>query len=174
MIQRSFLASVLAATLSVGMIAPASSAAADAPKGTLQIDKRSLHVGEITAFAELVGVGTKKLAFSDVLPSQELNEILPEATRIAQESQVLLYREPQLIVTDLFPKDVAKGKEVLLIYKGNTLEEYQALKREKEALVKAGKYSGKSREDIARKLGKLLSYPDSGIDMLLKKNTERE
>jgi hypothetical protein len=59
---------------------------------------------------------------------------------------------------------VAKGKEVLLIYKGGTLDEYHALKRDKR----------QAREDIARRLGKLLSYPDSGIEMLLKKNTERE
>jgi hypothetical protein len=138
------------------------------------IDQRSLHIGEIAAFAELVNVGVKKLAFSDVLLPKDTDALLKEATRIANENSVKLYREPELLVSDLFPADVAKGKEVLLIYKGTTLEEYLALKREKAQLVKSGQYTGKAREEIARKLGRLLSYPESGIDMLLKKTTVRE
>jgi hypothetical protein len=161
-------------SLAIAALASGIVGAQSAQKAPLKIDKPSLHVGEITAFAELVGIGQKKLAFSDVLPPQEMDEILPEAMRIAQESHVLLYREPDLIVTDLFPADVAKGKEVLLIYKGATLDEYKALKQDKAALVKAGKYTGKAREEIARRLGKLLSYPDSGIEMLLKKEQLRE
>ncbi len=171
---RSLLAPLLAMSLSIAALASGNVGAQSAPKTPLKIDKPSLHVGEITAFAELVGIGQKKLAFSDVLSPQEMDEILPEATRIAQESHVLLYREPDLIVTDLFPADVAKGKEVLLIYKGATLDEYKALKRDKAALVKAGKYTGKAREEVARRLGKLLSYPDSGIETLLKKEQLRE
>ena len=73
----------------------------------------------------------------------------------------MLYRETDLIVTDLFPADVAKGKHVLLIYKGTTLDEYLALKKRKSELVDSGSYAGEARKDIARQFGKLLSYPDS-------------
>lgn len=47
-------------------------------------------------------------------------------------------------------------------------------RQDEAALVKAGKYTGKAREEIARRLGKLLSYPDSGIQTLLDKEQQRE
>lgn len=166
---------VLPATLmAVAVLAVAPVAAQGATSAALKIDKPSMHLGEIAAFAELVGIGTKRLAFSDVLSPEEAAQILPEAERIAHSNGVQIYREPDLIVTDLFPADIAKGKVVLLIYKGSTLEEYLALKRDKEALVKSGGYADKAREQIAWRLGKLLSYPDAGIAGLLKKNTVRE
>jgi hypothetical protein len=166
---------VVLLTAALALLVPAAGwTAAGESHWDASIDQRSLHIGEIAAFAELVNVGTKKLAFSDVLLPKDLDALLKEATRLADENHVKLYREPELLVTDLFPADVARGKEVLLIYKGTTLDEYMALKREKAQLVKAGGYSGKAREEIARKLGRLLSYPDSGIDMLLKTNTTRE
>lgn len=148
--------------------------AQDIASGTPQIDQRSWEIGVITAFAEIVDVGVKKLAISGTMPRAEVESLWEEATKIANENQVSLYREPELLVSDLFPADVAKGKEVLLIYKASTLEEYMALKREKALLVKSGRYTGKAREGIARQFGRLLSYPESGIDVLLKKNTVRE
>ena len=170
---RHFLVVLLTATLS--LLAPISGwAAAGESHWDPSIDQRSLHIGEIAAFAELVNVGTKKLAFSDVLLPKDMDALLKEATRLADENHVKLYREPDLLVTDLFPADVARGKEVLLIYQGTTLDEYMALKREKAQLVKSGGYTGKAREEIARKLGRLLSYPGPGIDMLLRQNTKRE
>jgi hypothetical protein len=146
----------------------------DTPNGTPKIDQRSWNIGVIAAFAEIVYVGVKKLAISGTMLRPEVDLLWEEATRIANENEVSLHREPELLVSDLFPADVSKGKEVLLIYKGATLEEYMALKREKALLVKSGRYAGKAREDIARQFGTLLSYPESGIDVLLKENTVRE
>ena len=143
----------------------------NSPDGRAKIDQRSWDIGVITAFAEIVGVGVKKLALSGAMVRAEVDSLWGEAAEIASENQVLLFREPELLVSDLFPADVAKGKEVLLIYKGSTLGEYTALKAEKALLVKAGRYADKAREDIARRFGRLLSYPESGIDALLKKNT---
>lgn len=82
-----------------------------------------------------------------------------------------LYRESSLLVTDLFPADVAKGKDVLLIYQGGTLDEYLALKAEAAALEQAGEYTGKAREAIARRFGRMLSYPAWRINELLAQNT---
>jgi hypothetical protein len=138
------------------------------------IDHRSWEIGVITAFAEIVGVGVKKLALSGAMTPAEVTSLWEEATRIAGENQVAMYREPDLLVSDLFPADVARGREVLLIYQGSTLEEYMALKRKKAGLVESGAYAGKAREEIARQFGGLLSYPESGIDALLKKNAVRE
>lgn len=145
-------------------------AGSDAPK----IDQRSWNIGVITAFAEIVGVGVKKLALSGPMTPEEVSSLWEEASWIANENQVSLYRESELLVSDLFPADAARGKEVLLIYQGSTLDEYIVLKRHKAVLVESGAYTGKAREEIARLFGKLLSYPEPGIDELLKKNTLRE
>lgn len=139
-----------------------------------QVDRRSYDLGAIAAFAEMVHVGVKRLAFSSPLSPADADALWQQANKIVGENHVDLYREPDLLVTDLFPADVAKGKEVLLIYQGSTLDQYLALKRKKAQLVKSAAYEGKARDDIARQLGRLLSYPESSIDDLLKKNRVRE
>jgi len=173
-VNKNLLAPLLAATMSMMVLAPQRVQAQGAASAAPTIDQRSLEIGAIGAFAEMVDVGVKKLAFSGVMTTAEVNALWEEATRVANEHHVALFREHDLLVTDLFPADVAKGKEVLLIYNGSTLDEYKALKRKKALLVKSGTYTGKAREEIARQLGRLLSYPESGIDTLLKKNTVRE
>jgi hypothetical protein len=132
------------------------------------IDQRSFRLGGISSFAEMVRVGVKTLALSAATSPEEMDALVDEAKRIAHEEQVMVYREADLIVTDLFPADVAVGKHVLLIYKGTTLEDYLALKQQKAELVESGNYTGESRKEIARKFGKLLSYPDSIIEEKIK------
>jgi len=132
------------------------------------IDQRSFRLGGIASFAEMVRVGVKTLALSAATTPEEMDALVDEAKRIADEEQVMIYRENELIVTDLFPADVAVGKHVLLIYKGSTLEDYLDLKRQKAELVQSGNYTGESRKEIARTFGKLLSYPDSMIEEKIK------
>jgi hypothetical protein len=132
------------------------------------IDRRSYDLGIIAAFSEVVGAGVKKLALSDVLTPEAADALIDDARQIAARNGVELYREPSLIVTDLFPADVAAGKHVLLIYKGTTLGEYLGLKADKASLEKAGKYTPAAHLEIARRFGRLLSYPDQKIDQLLK------
>ncbi len=132
------------------------------------IDQRSFRLGGISSFAEMVRVGVKTLALSAATSPEEMDALVDEAKRIAHEEQVMVYREADLIVTDLFPADVAAGKHVLLIYKGTTLDDYLALKQQKAELVESGNYTGESRKEIARKFGKLLSYPDSMIEEKIK------
>jgi catechol 2,3-dioxygenase-like lactoylglutathione lyase family enzyme len=129
------------------------------------------ELGTIGGFAELVNSGVKTLALSETLPPAEMDAMLPEAERVAARNGVKLYRESSLLVTDLFPADVAKGKDVLLIYQGATLDEYLALKAGAQALEQAGRYSGKAREAIARRFGRMLSYPTWRINDLLAQNT---
>ena len=100
------------------------------------------ELGTIGGFAELVNSGVKTLAMSEVLPPAEMTAMLPEAEKVAARNNVKLYRESRLLVTDLFPADVARDKDVLLIYQGGTLDQYLALKAEAEALDKAGQYTG--------------------------------
>lgn len=134
------------------------------------IDERSYNLGIIGGFSEVVRLGIKSLALSEVLPPGKMDAMMDDVRIIAARNDVQIWREPALIVTDLYPADVAEGKDVLLIYTGDTLERYQALKAEKAGLVAANRYSGAAREDIARRFGRLLSYPEAVIDDLLAKD----
>jgi hypothetical protein len=135
------------------------------------IDQRSFRLGSASTFSELVGVGVKKLALSSALLPAEMDEMAEDIKRIAEGFGVQTYRESDLIVTDLFPADVATGKDVMLLYKGSTLDEYLALKIKKDKLLKSGKYEGKARKGIAIDFGKLLSYPDANIEEKLNKTS---
>ncbi len=135
-----------------------------------QIDQRFYRLGGLSTFAEMVSVGVNTLALSAAVTPEEMDDLVEDAEQIAQGEGVLLYRETDLIVTDLFPADVAKGKHVLLIYKDATLEEYLALKERKSGLMEAGSYAGEARRDIARQFGNLLSYPAAVIEEKINKN----
>ncbi|MGE0588753.1 MAG: VOC family protein [Cyclobacteriaceae bacterium] len=134
-------------------------------------NEQHYRLGAIGAFGEMVDAGVKQLALSSVMSKEEMDSFLPEAEKIARKNNVELYRESNLIVTDLFPSDVALDKEVLVIYKGNAKDQYLQLKKEKAELEASGQYSGKIREEIARKFGRLLSYPTDKINRLLRENT---
>lgn len=140
---------------------------------TQPVDARSYNLGIIGGFAEVVRLGVKELALSEVMTPAEMDDILPDARIVAQRNGVELYRERDFLVTDLFPADVAAGREVLLIYTGDTLEKYLAIKADKQALVDAGAYRGDARREIARRFGRLLSYPDERIDAMLDEDAER-
>ena len=134
------------------------------------IDPTSFHLGVISAFSEVVNAEVKPLALSHPLSSEEMALFLPEATKIAAKYKVQLYLEKDLIVTNLFPADVAKDKEVLLLYQGHTLERYQAIKRDKAALKHHKMYDEKEALDIAVRFGKLLGYSSQGIQKMIHEN----
>ncbi|MBU6362392.1 MAG: hypothetical protein WCL57_01920 [Chloroflexota bacterium] len=131
------------------------------------IDWYSFNLGVIAAFAEMVGVGAKQLALSHPLMSAEADALWGEAVVIATRNGAKLFRENDLIVTDLFPAEVAAGKHVLLIYAGSTLDSYLALKKAKTAMVADGIYEGQPRRALAVAFGRLLSYPDDKIAIRL-------
>lgn len=133
------------------------------------VDDYSYQLGIMGAFAEVVRLGVKTVALSEVMSPEQMDHILHDAQVVADRNDVKLYREPDLLVSDLYPQDIATGKHVLLIYSGDTLERYLTLKADKARLVENDEYEGAAREDIARRFGRLLSYPDSVIDGLLEK-----
>jgi hypothetical protein len=133
------------------------------------IDQRSYNLGIMGGFAEVVRLGVKKLALSEVMTPEEMDGVMEDAEIIAKRNAVLIWRETDFLVTDLYPEDVAEGKHVLLIYTGDTLDEYLAIKADKAALIASNLYEGEARENIARRFGKLLSYPDEVIDELIAK-----
>jgi hypothetical protein len=56
----------------------------------------------------------------------------------------------------------------MLLYKGSTLDEYQALKQKKIELLKEDSYTVEKRKEIARQFGQLLSYHAANIESRLK------
>ncbi len=132
-----------------------------------ETDVRSYRLGSTASWSEAVSVGVKELALSSPATPDEMDALIEDAEKIAARHGISVYRETDLLVTDLFPDDVAKDKHVLLLYRQPTLDKYLALKQKKAVLIEAGEYKGKAREDIARGFGRLLSYPDSVIDQKL-------
>ncbi|MDX2005937.1 MAG: hypothetical protein SFU83_11720 [Meiothermus sp.] len=134
------------------------------------LDSDAFALGVIFAFCEMVAAGVKQLALSEPATPERMQAILPEARRMAEQFKVELYLETDLIQTDLFPAYQAGGKQVLLIYRGDALERYLALKRERERLSLGRGYAGEPRRRLARAWGKLLSYSDARINELMAQN----
>ncbi|MBT8080255.1 MAG: hypothetical protein KJO31_16870 [Gammaproteobacteria bacterium] len=135
-----------------------------------EIDERSYLLGILGGFAEIVRLGVKELALSEVMAAEEMDEFMAAALEVAERNEVQLYRETDLLVSDLYPADIAAGKHVLLVYTGETLHKYLAIKADKDELVRMGSYEGAQREEIARRFGQLLSYPEKVIDDLIARN----
>lgn len=133
------------------------------------IDQRSYRLGGIGAFSEMVGVGLKKLALSSPMTPEEMDALMEDAERIARDNGVKIYRETDFLVTDLFSEALTEAKHVLLIYLDPVKDEYMALKAEKRGLIEQGRYEGEARLDIARRMGRLLSYPEERIETMLQK-----
>ena len=136
------------------------------------INEKSYALGGIGAFAEMVNAGVKTLALSAPLTPGEMDDFISEAEEVAQRNNCKIYRESDLIITDLFPEDVARGKDVLLIYQGNTLDAYLTLKIDQQQLISTKTYDRKAREEIARRFGRMLSYTPRKINHLLAGNTD--
>ena len=87
-----------------------------------------------------------------------MDDFISDAEEIASKHGVSVYRESSLIVTDLFPSDVAEGKDVLLLFTGTTLDEYLSLKADKEKFEKSGadKTYNKASLEIASRFGRNL------------------
>ena len=137
----------------------------------LVIDQRSYNLGGVGAFGEMVGAGVKKLALSAALSPEKMDALIEDAARIAKRNNVEIYRENDFLVTDLFPASITEGKHVLVIYKGETRQEYLDLKIRKGQLVASNQYTGEARKEIARRFGAMLSYPEWKIDELISKNS---
>ena len=128
---------------------------------------QSYYAGITMAFAEVVGAGCKKLALSSPYSHEMAEKMLPASRLAADEYNVVLMVEPDLLVTKLFPSDVAKGKTVILIAHDQTvLDEYNELKKLREKSNKMGNPE-KLELEIARRFGALLSYDEKTINRLM-------
>lgn len=128
--------------------------------------------GAFEVFAEMVQAGVKPIALSQPLSPSEMDLFMPEATKIAEKYEISVFREPNLIGTSLFDSSVVQGKEVLILYKGESLEAYQMLKKRANELEASKEYSGQKKEDVSRSFGRMLGYPESNINNLLAQNSD--
>lgn len=140
--------------------------------GCSQEDKHARELGVVSAFSELVNAGVKQLALSSTMTTKEMDEFYPLAVEAAAAHNVKVAREPDLITTDLFPTDIAAGKEVLLLYQGNTKYAYDQIKKDKEELIAKGAYTKPKSQEISRRFGRLLSYSPRKINALIADNTD--
>ena len=131
------------------------------------IDQRSYQLGVIGAFAEVVGIGVKRLALSSPMSPEDMDALIDEAEIIIARNDALSYRETDFLVTDLFPEEITAGQHVILIYNDPVKDEYMALKERKHKLIDDGRYQGEERKEIARAMGRLLSYPEERIERML-------
>ena len=119
------------------------------------------------AFAEVVGAGCKKLALSSPYSREMADEMLAASRYAAEEYGVKLMVEPDLLVTRLFPADVAEDKTVILIaHDQSILDSYVALKILKEQSNREDNPE-KLELEIAHRFGKLLSYDEETINRLI-------
>jgi hypothetical protein len=136
-------------------------------------DRIPFQLGVIFAFAEMVAIDVKKMAFSLPFLPQEYHHLIEDAKRIAKEQGVKIKLEKHIITTDLFPEEFTRGKWVFIIYKyPEVLQNYLHLKSKKEQLIKGKRYKGEERKAVAIGLGKLLSYKMNLIREKLKTKGE--
>lgn len=144
----------------------------DHPLSTIipSFDLHSYHAGINMAFAEVVGAGCKKLALSATYSPEFAKEMMAATKYSAKEYNVILHVEANLLVTKLFPADVAKDKTVIMILQNQgVLDEYLELKSMKEESNKKGNPE-ETEVEIAKRFGKLLNYDKASIERLLAKH----
>lgn len=127
--------------------------------------------GALEVLAEMVQSGVKPIALSNPMSSAELDLFLTDAKRIAEKYDISFSRGSALIDTDLFDSSFVSGKEVLILYRGNSLLRYELLQSEVSNLKSKNEYSGVKREEVSRTFGRLLGYSNSRINELLAKNS---
>lgn len=134
------------------------------------VENIHFHMGVVAAFAEVVSMDVKQIGLSEMFSEEEATKWQPVVNHIAERNGVKAYRENDFLVTDLFSPSRTNGLTLFLIYKGDTLEKYQALKKRKAELIANNEYNEAGRREIATGFGKLLDYSDAVINRLIASN----
>lgn len=132
------------------------------------MDPRSFYIGRfigaVAAWCEAARAEAKDMSLSSPFQPTDHDSLITYVDKVTKENGVKFYLEKSLMTTDLFADVDMTGKWVFMIYKKDqVMEEYLALKAEKERLEGEGKYHGQRRINIAMKMGRLLGYSDSYI-----------
>lgn len=134
------------------------------------IDPYSYEVGVMDCFCEMVGAGLKKLAMSHPCDTKaERDSYLTQVRRLCGQYEIQYYQEDEAFLTDLFPEELNKGKFNYLFYRtDDVLRQYMELKEKQKMLIQNDAYTGMARYEVAVEFGRLLSYPEDGIQRLIK------
>lgn len=134
-------------------------------------DKMSFMSGACLAFSEAVGFGVKQLALSSVYTTEELEYMLQVIDYGSKRFGTVYLPEPNLLESKLFPRDIARGKTVVLIANNQgVLDEYAELKQMR--VESDAKDNPEEMElEIARRFGRLLSYDDKSVEGLIAKHS---
>ena len=133
-------------------------------------DKMSFMSGACLAFSEAVGFGVKQLALSSVYTTEELEYMLQVIDYGSKRFGTVYLPEPNLLESKLFPRDIARGKTVVLIANNQgVLDEYAELKQMRVESDAKGNPEEMELE-IARRFGRLLSYDDKSVEGLITKH----
>ncbi len=116
-----------------------------------------------SAYCEQVANDAKPIALNPPMTKEEVDTYWDFFQKEAAKFGVKLYRDQDFPVTSLFPASVTDGLEVVVIYRGSRLTQYQQLKADLSEI---------SPDQAARRLGRLLGYSPQGINELLLKHTE--
>lgn len=134
-----------------------------------EIDERSYHLGMISGFGEFVRQGLKPLAVSSSFTTPDMDILFPDLEVVAQNNEVEIYRDSSPLQTDLFPFSRA---EIVVLYTGDVLDRYLALKEHQGELMAQGQYVGEARRDVAVRFGYLMGYSDEAIENWLSESEE--
>jgi hypothetical protein len=130
----------------------------------------SFMAGTCLAFSEAVGFGVKQLALSSVYDDEELEVMLKVIDYSSKRFGTVYLPEPNLLESKLFPRNIARGKTVVLIANNQgVLDEYAKLKNMRVESDANGNPEELELE-IARRFGKLLSYDEKSIEGLIAKH----
>ena len=139
-------------------------------KDKREIDWRSHQLGAMTAFAEVVENGCKRLALSSPMTGEQFDSVIEDIREIAGKRNLVLYVDDEFLETVLFDHEPIRGKTVIhIVAEQATVDEYLGLKEKKMKHAEAGTLTDDVEHEVAWGLGRLLSYDDDSIKRLLKK-----
>lgn len=138
------------------------------------IDRYSYNLGVVDCFCEMVASGVKTLAMSHPCNTkEERDSYLEEVRKICGKYQVQYYPEDDAFLTDLFPEELNKGKYNFLFFRSDDiLERYMQLKEWQKSLIKNDTYTKQNRYKAAQEFGRMLSYPEEGIERLILRSAQ--
>lgn len=136
------------------------------------IDPYSYGLGVIDCFCEMVAAGLKTLAMSHPCDTrEERDSYLEDVKRICGKYGIQYYMEDEALLTELFPVELNQGKFNYLFFRDSeVLEHYLELKKQQKRLIQDHKYTRQKSHETAAAFGRLLSYPEEGIERLIGKS----
>lgn len=139
------------------------------------VDRYSFNLGVMDSFCEMVAAGVKTLALSHPFDSEEEREYYAaEVEKLCEKYKIRCFRENMLPVTDLFPAEACKNRYLFLFYRTeDVLKRYRDLKETVRELQESNVPAEGKRLELAREFGRLLSYPEDGIERRIQETMDR-